>query len=149
MANENHLELRNAAEYWFDLILEAQEQYVFGEPINQDLFKKCMKTTFECMVKGKEPKYQFDRFEAELYGYVYAYSQMPVVTECENSDEFKASIHAAGELAYTIMHPEAIVVEGDKIISYNYSGVEKVTYDFVSGDLADYIELAKRGYWNW
>lgn len=136
---------------WAELIEYAQTEYVFGDPMDYDLFKKCMKSTFEYFLLSKEPKYSFDRFETELYGLVRAYSYIPAITDNENRVTFEASTHAAGILAYAILHSEVVKIEGYKLIDDGFlvdGKFRDITYDFEIGDMHDYIELVKIGYWD-
>ena len=58
--------------------------------------------------------------------------------------------HAAGIFSYAILHPEAVMMENGKMTDeFRVDGKFKpVEYDFESGDLKDYIELVKIGFWD-
>ena len=135
---------------WQDLIWMAQESCVFGEPLDTELFKTCMKDAYEFFAVGKEKKDSFTREEVELYGLIYGYSCIPAVTKSECSDEFEASTHIAASLANSIRIPEAYIFEDSKM-TYEYridDGFKPVTYDFERGDMSDYIELVEMHYWD-
>ena len=151
---ENMILLFQTIQDWQELIDEANYQYVFGEPIDEVLFKNCMKKTYEYFFVKNEPKSFFDHEETRLYGLVFAYFSIPVVTDNENSVLFEASLHAAGDLADAILYADNYVFEDNKMIC-NYEkkyadseGVNSVTYDFESGDLNEYISLVKIHYWD-
>ena len=151
IANDKAAKIMDITNDWHDLIFEAQSKYVFGKPLNHKLFKQCMKSAFEWFLKDKEPKYQFDRFETNLYGLIRGYSCIPAFIESRYSLKFKASLHAASILAGAVLHPETMTVDGYKLIKNDfYIGNEfkSAVYDFETGDLKDYTELVKSGFWD-
>ena len=138
-------------EAWQELIELAQNRCVFGEQLDAELFRTCMKDAYEYFVVGKEEKASFNKIEATIYGLIYGYSCIPAVTDSDYSDEFEASTHIAAELAQAIMHPEVFTFENSKMI-YEFmidGDFKPVTYDFEVGDMSDYVELVKMHYWDW
>lgn len=151
MAADKQMEILKIIRDWQDLIENAKNKYVFGKALNQTLFKRCMKSAFEWFLLDKEPKYQFDRFETDLYGLIFAYSCIPAVTISDNSLKYEASLHVAGVFAEAILHPEVVVIDGYKLISDGFlvkGEFKTAIYDFKTGDMKDYIELVKIGYWD-
>ena len=151
MKNDKQADILKIIRDWKELIENAQEKYVFGKALNKALFKRCMKSAFEWFLLDKEPKHQFDRFETDLYGHIFAYSRIPVVMDSENTLLFEASLHSAGILASAILHPEVVSIDGYKLIDDGFlinGEFKAVAYDFKKGDLKDYIELVKIGYWD-
>jgi len=141
--NDIHLE-------WQELIWMAQYRCVFGEQLNAELFKSCMKDAYEFFAVGKEKKDSFTRKEVELYGLIYGYSCIPAVTKSECSDEFEASIHIAFDLVHSITCPEVHTFEDSKM-TYEYrinDGFKPVIYDFETGDMSAYVELVEMHYWD-
>ena len=133
---------------WESLIEHAKNECVFGDPLDTDLFKRCMKDAFEILSVGKE-KAAFDRLEMELYGKIFAYSCIPAVTESEDSMLFQASLFAAGDLAEAFIRPERYRFESSGIFSedeYLIDGeVVEAGYDIEIGDLDNYIRLIEEG----
>ena len=131
---------------WQELIDHAKNECVFGDPLDTELFKNSMKDAFECLSAhvGKET---FKASEAELLCQIYGYSCIPVVTESDDSPVFEASIHAAGNLAWAILHPGAIRLKDSKMINEIMldGKVQEVVYDFETGILEDYVRLAEEG----
>lgn len=149
----NMILLFQTIQYWQELIEEANYQYVFGEPIDEELFKTCMKKTYEYFFVENEPKDSFDQEETRLYGMVFAYFSIPVVTDNANSTLFEASLHAAGDLADAILCANNYIFEENKMIcnykqKYEDSGISSVTYDFETGDLSKYIALVEMHFWD-
>lgn len=143
-------QLISIIEDWEELIDHARYECTFDEPLDIALFKRCMKEAYGYFFPEKALSRVFETFEAELFGKICAYSYVPAVTEGENSVLFDASTHAAGMFSYAILHPEAVNMENGKMIDeLRVDGEFKpVEYDFESGDLKDYIELVKIGFWD-
>lgn len=135
---------------WQELIWMAKYRCVFGEQLDTELFKSCMKDAYEFLAVGKEKKVSFTREEVELYGLIYGYSCIPAATKSECSDEFEASTHIAFNLAHSITCPEVYTFEDSKMI-YEYrinNGFKPVIYDFETGDMSAYVELVEMHYWD-
>lgn len=141
------LEVCNA---WQELIDHAKNECVFGDPLDTELFKSCMKDAFDCLTacEGKE---MFKASEAELLCQIYGYSCIPAVTESDDSPVFEASIHAAGNLVWAILHPGAIPgdirLKDSKMIREIMldDEVQEVVYDFETGNMKDYVRLVEEG----
>ena len=148
IANDKAAKIMDITNDWHDLIFEAQPKYVFGKPLNHKLFKQCMKSAFEWFLKDKEPKYQFDRFETELYGLIRGYSGIPAIIKSRYSLKFEASLHAADTLAGAVPHPVAVTVDASSLLYDFYVDGEfkAAVYDFEAGDLKDYAALIKTGF---
>ena len=131
---------------WQELIDHAKNECVFGDPLDTELFKSCMKDAFDCLT-AREGKEMFNASEAELLCQIYGYSCIPVVTESDDSPVFEASIHAAGNLVWAILHPGAIRLKDSKMISEIMldGKVQEVVYDFETGNMKDYVRLAEEG----
>ena len=134
---------------WEELIENGRSEGVFGEPLDTELFRECMKDSFAFLC-SRERKTAYDEAEVRLYGLLCGYSSIPAVTESEYSEEFEASTRAAGVLAQAIIHPEALRFEGSKMICDFMIDGEffPAAYDFESGDLEDYIKLVRLHYWD-
>jgi hypothetical protein len=131
---------------WQELIDHAKNECVFGDPLDTELFKSCMKDAFECLFASGR-KESFEMVEAELLCQVYGYSCIPAVTESDDSLLFEASLCAAGNLAWAILHPGAIRLKDSKMISEIMldGKVQEVVYDFETGNMKDYVRLAEEG----
>lgn len=132
---------------WQELINHAKNECVFGDPLDTELFKSCMKDAFDCLTacEGKET---FKASEAELLCQIYGYSCIPAVTESDDSPVFEASIHAAGNLVWAILHPGTIRLKGSKMISEIMLDGQEVVYDFETGNMKNYVRLAEEGLWD-
>ena len=77
----DHLkELLAIIEDWGELIDQAKCECVFGDPLNTELFQKCMKEAYQYFFPEKVLSHSFNTFEAELYGMIVAYSYLQAVT---------------------------------------------------------------------
>ena len=133
---------------WTTLIEDAQTEYIFGEPMDIDFFRKCMQEAAECFALGKEAKDSFSKDEVKLYGLISIYSCIPTKHEGEFSYEFEASTRIAGNLASAILQPKLFRFEGSKMIEdYEDDYVtETRVYDFKTGDLRDYSDWEDRDF---
>lgn len=78
---------------------------------------------------------------------IYGYSCIPAVTESDDSLLFEASLRAAGNLVWAILHPGAIRLKDSKMISEIMldGEVQEVVYDFETENMKDYVRLAEEG----
>lgn len=131
---------------WQELIDHAKNECVFGDPLDTELFKSCMKDAFEILFASGR-KESFEMVEAELLCQVYGYSCIPAVTESDDSLLFEASLCAAGNLAWAILHPGANRLKDSKMISEIMldGKVQEVVYDFETGNMKDYVRLVEEG----
>ena len=120
---------------WINLIETAKTEYIFNEPMDIELFKKCMKDTFDVFIKGNEVKKSFSKEEMFLFAQVYAYQHLVSVEEGDNSKVFDASCRAAYILARTILNPDVSIIDGYKMTFINQNSHSDLIYDFESGDL--------------
>ena len=130
--------------YWEELIECARNEYVFDEPLDAELFRKCIKRSYEYFLSKGEATTSFDILEVELYARIYAYSIIPAVTLGENTAVFAASTGVAAALADMIVNG----ILDDGIISKNCfidDQPKSFIYDVNKGDLSDYIEAARMG----
>ena len=134
---------------WEELIDNAQCNYVFGDPLDLELFKKCMNDAYLYFTGNRTTPNTFDKFETMLYGQIYGYSCIPAITY-NNSPLFKASLNAAGCFAHAILHPETVGLSNGRMVDHFLVNdqFKTVIYDFESGDLKDYIELVEIGFWD-
>lgn len=114
-----------------------------------------MKSAFEVFLLNQDITQHKQVFisweETDLFSEIYAYSCLPAIVESSCSEKFKASTHAAGVLAATIMHPETVEIDGYRLIDDGFlvkGEFKAVVYDFEKGDLKDFLELVQIGYWN-
>lgn len=137
------------AEEWKNLIKCVHYEYVFGEPLDNELFKECMKDIYDYFCIGKEKKKSYNSRDMQLYGLICGYSYIPAVTESDFSDEFGASLLAAFTLSEGILHPTARNFQGSKMIckvQVGHGEFKSFIYDFETGDLTDFVELARMGF---
>ena len=120
---------------WINLIETAKSEYIYNEPMDIELFKKCMKDTFDVFIKIDQVKKSFSKEEMFLFAQVYAYQHLVPVEEGDNSKIFDASCRAAYILARTILNPDVSIIDGYKITYINQNSQSRLTYDFESGDL--------------
>lgn len=115
---------------------------------------QCMKSAFEVFLLNQDitqHKQVFSWEETDLFSEIYAYSCLPAIVESSCSEKFKASTHAAGVLAATIMHPETVEIDCYRLIDDGFlvkGEFKAVVYDFEKGDLKDFPELVQIGYWD-
>lgn len=139
-------EIHEICDMWQELIDHAKNECVFGDPLDTELFKSCMKDAFEYL-SASEGKEMFNASEAELLCQIYGYSCIPAVTESEDSILFEASVHAAGNLAWAVFHSETFRFEDCKMIGRIMldGEMQEVVYDFETGNMEDYVRLAEEG----
>ena len=89
---------------WEELIECARNEYVFDEPLDAELFRRCIKRSYEYFLSKGEATTSFDILEVELYARIYAYSIIPAVTLGENTAVFAASTGVAVALADMIVN---------------------------------------------
>ena len=91
---------------------------------------------------NKRPQFLIEK-EIELYGIIFAYSQIENTGIDEDSWKFKASTLAAEELANSIRIPNYSGLDGTKLIgicSYDEEETLKFEYDIETGDLSSFIQ---------
>ena len=125
---------------WINLIEAAKDEYIFNKPMDLELFKKCMKDTFEVFIKTDEVKNSFNKEEMFLFAQVYAYQHLISVEEGNNSKIFDASCKAAYIFARTILNPDVSIIDGYKMTYTNQNTQKALVYDFESGDLDSFME---------
>ena len=138
---------------WYNLFTHTGEFCAFGddeddewwEPFDYHAFVKGMKETYQYFFADKDRPQALTPKEIELYGVVFAYSQLRVITLSGDSDKFEASALAAEEMANTIRDPDYVGLDGSKLIGFvlNDNGeMQKYEYDIKTGDLSDFIKYA-------
>lgn len=136
---------------WYDLFSRTGEFCAFGddeddewcEPFDHHAFVKCMKEAYQYFFAYKERPQALMPKEIELYGVIFAYSQLRVITLSEDSDKFEASALVAEEMANTIRDPNYAGLKGTKLMGFalNEDGnLQKYEYDIETGDLSDFIK---------
>ncbi len=137
---------------WNELLDNAHAKFVYGESFNKTQFTKCMRKAYEYFILKKTDHSSFDIWETELYGSIREYSGIPAVIEGKRSVEFKASTCLAGCFAQSILHPEMVVFDGyvyqDNGFYIGDGEFKTLKYNFKSGDLKDFIEMVRIGYWD-
>ena len=130
---------------WENLLEHAKCDCIFGEPLDIDLFRECMKDAAGFFPPEKLKNDSFDSTDLDLYGQILAYSLLPIVEESENNELFEASQQAANDLAMAVSGCKAKVFEERKMAEeYEVDGIKKTKfYDFETGDLSEYIEYLK------
>ena len=130
---------------WEHLLEHAKNECIFGEPLDIDLFRECMKDAGGFFSPEQLKAHSFDIEDLDLYGQILAYSLFPIVEESENNELCEASQQAANDLANAINNCRDDVFENGKMIEeYEADGIKKIKfYDFETGDLSSYIEAIK------
>lgn len=138
---------------WYKLFTRTVEFCAFGDNENDEwcapfdylAFVNCMKEAYQYFFAEKERPQALTPKEIELYGVIFAYSQLRVITLSGDSDKFEASALAAEEMANTIRDPDYVGLDGSKLIGFvlNDNGeMQKYEYDIKTGDLSDFIKYA-------
>lgn len=138
-----------------NLTWEAQEECVFGEPMNLPLFQKCMKAVWEYFSSLDKTPRTFDPYEVQILAQLYAYAWLPVAMKTDHSALFEASTHAASSFAKAIMYGKAYVdvqIESGKMVDHYFFPETETDYiaeyDFEKGDLGAFVKLVEMGYWD-
>ena len=141
---------------WCDLFEQSREYCVCGDnendewsvPFDIDAFVKCMKGTYRYFFADQERLQTLTPKEIEVYGFVFAYSQLRLSAFSDNEDKFNASTLVAEEMANTIRDPNYAGLKGTKLMWFvlNEDGnLQKYEYDIETGDLSDFIKYAMHG----
>lgn len=136
---------------WYDLFSRTRDFCAFGdneddewcESFDYNAFVKCMKEAFHYFFADKERPQNLTPKEIEVYGLIFAYSQLQVLTLSNDSDKFEASALAAEEMANTIRDPNYAGLDGTKLLWFcleNDGRLLKYEYDIEAGDLSDFIK---------
>lgn len=136
---------------WYDLFTRTRDFCAFGdneddewsEPFDSNAFAKCMKEAYQYFFADKERPQNLTPKEIEVYGLIFAYSQLQVLNLTVDSDKFEASALAAEELANTIRDPNYAGLDGTKLLWFcleNDGRLLKYEYDIEAGDLSDFIK---------
>lgn len=139
---------------WYGLFTSTRDYYCLGsgdeddewyEPFDYNAFVKCMKEAYQYFFADKERPQNLTPKEIEVYGLIFAYSQLQVLNLTDDCDKFEASALAAEEMANTIRDPDYVGLDGTKLIGLflNDDGkLIKYEYDIETGDLSDFIKYA-------
>lgn len=137
---------------WYRLFTRTRDDYCMGsgdeddvwyEPFDYNAFVKCMKEAYQYFFADKERPQNLTPKEIELYGLIFAYSQLKALNLTDDSDEFEASALAAEEMANTIRNPDYAGLDGTKLIAIflnNDGETQRYEYDIETGDLSDFIK---------
>ena len=143
---------------WIDLVEMVKNKYRYetGPLFDIDLFRKCMKETYEHFFIENEPKDLLSKDEAELLGWILSYSNLPIVhsfldeldRETNDPIAFEASMMAASYLADSILDSTLYYMDDYKMGAFCDFGKKefKVYYDFKSGDFGYYIKRVEEQY---
>lgn len=117
-------------EQWDELL--EMGKYFDGEEelFETDTFAECMRETFEYFFSDKERTEQLTIAEIILYGYIFAYTKLPVLYMNENSDDFEKSQLAADVLAHVILGEKEQYLSGTKLKQMIYNGEDFIEYEY-------------------
>lgn len=104
-AEQLEIDILDLCDEWQELLRRAKEEFVFDEEFDSEKFTRCVKDVHKYFFSGEEYKTLTTVKEMETYGIIYAYSQIPVIHNSENSRLFKSSTFIAYELANKIRKP--------------------------------------------
>ena len=112
------------------------------ELFDTDYFAECMRDTFHYFFDGKERAEQLTKAEIVLYGYIFAYTKLPVEFINENSEDFEKSQLAADVLAHAILGERNEYISGTKLKQTIYNGKSFVAYeyDITTDDMGKFTE---------
>ncbi|MEE0840717.1 MAG: hypothetical protein U0L72_09300, partial [Acutalibacteraceae bacterium] len=98
--------------------------------------------TFHYFFDGKERAEQLTKAEIALYGYIFAYTKLPVEFINENSEDFEKSQLAADVLAHAILGERNEYISGTKLKQTIYNGKSFVEYeyDITTDDMGKFTE---------
>lgn len=129
---------------WNELI--EMGKYFDGEDdlFDTDAFAECMRETFSYFFSDKEQSEPLTRAEIILYGYIFAYTKLPVLYINENSECFEKSQLAAETFAHAILGDKEEYIFGTKLKQTVLNGEDFVEYeyDIMTDDMGEYTELS-------
>ena len=136
---------------WYDLFTRTRDFCAFGdneddewsEPFDYNAFVKCMEEAYQYFFADKERPQNLTPKEIEVYGLIFAYSQLMAIIYSDENDKFEASALAAEEMANTIRDPNYAGLDGTKLLWFclkNDGRLLKYEYDIETGDLSDFIK---------
>lgn len=131
-------------EQWDELIIIGKCFDGEDELFDTDYFAECMRETFHYFFDGKERAEQLTKAEIVLYGYIFAYTKLPVEFINENSEDFEKSQLAADVLAHAILGEKNEYISGTKLKQTIYNGKSFVEYeyDITTDDMGKFTELS-------
>ena len=131
-------------EQWDELIIIGKCFDGEDELFNTDYFAECMRETFHYFFDGKERAEQLTKAEIVLYGYIFAYTKLPVEFINENSEDFEKSQLAADVLAHAILGEKEEYIFGTKLRQtiYNDESFVEYEYDITTDDMGRITELS-------
>ena len=129
---------------WNELIEIGK--YFDGEEdlFDTDAFAECMRKTFNYFFSEKEQSEPLTKAEIILYGYIFAYTKLPVLYINENSESFEKSQLAAETFAHALLGDKEEYIFGTKLkqtVFYREDFVE-YEYDITTDDMGEYTELS-------
>ena len=131
-------------EQWNELI--EMGKYFDGEEdlFDTDSFAECMRETFTYFFSDKEEAKPLTKAEIILYGYIFAYTKLPVLYINENSESFEKSQLAAETFAHAIIGDKEEYIFGTKLKQTVFKDEDFVEYeyDITTDDMGEYTELS-------
>ena len=131
---------------WRELLRHAKEEYVYCGQFDTDEFSRCVRGVWYRYFSNRKDREIMTEQDIELYGLIYAYSQLSPCCLSENGLRFKASTYVALELAQSIRDPRYTCCEGSKICAHlinDATWIRGYQYDVFDGDLNDFMDLIK------
>lgn len=136
---------------WYQLFENSRDYCLYGEdddfyePIDFAAFKKCMKEAYQYFFEDNERPQNLTPKEIEVYGVIFAYSQLEMVGIDEEADKFNASTLVAEEMANSIRDSQYNGLDGTRLIGLYIDRdgkTRKYEYDIETGDFSDFIDYA-------
>ena len=106
-ARQLRVDILDLREEWQELLVCAKERYIFDEVFDSEKFTCCVKDAQRYFFLGEECKTLTTCEEIETFGIIFAYSQIPVIHDSENSRLFQSSTLIAYKLANKIRNPRS------------------------------------------
>lgn len=106
-ARQLRIDILDLREEWQELLVRAKERYIFDEVFDSEKFTCCVKDAQKYFFLGEECKTLTTCEEIETFGNIFAYSQIPVIHDSENSRLFQSSTLIANKLANKIRNPQS------------------------------------------
>lgn len=141
---DNNEIVYDLTEQWDELIIIGKCFDGEDELFDTDYFAECMRETFNYFFDGKERAEQLTKAEIVLYGYIFAYTKLPVEFINENSEDFEKSQLAADVLAHAILGEKEEYIFGTKLRQtiYNDESFVEYEYDTTTDDMGRIAELS-------
>ena len=126
---------------WEELIDKANERFIYGDTLETDLFRLCMREAYVWFFVNGETNDFFNKAEEQLYTAICTYSKIEPLCIGEYTPQFKATISVSKDFTKAVKNPGLFRI-ADRQMTQEYiedSEVKQKVYDFETGDLKDYL----------